>query len=316
VWKTFQGFFFKNVELAKYAPFFKQLFKDCLECFVKQNVFVVEARHIAGMVFGDDKQKISYLDELKIIKEIVDDIQKTAPLFKLRLIITGLKVLGASHIDLQFEHIQSVLDCGDPKLVELITGFDLVNEEDFCPELKTFAKQLIANRNMTMISTDGKQVPMPMFLHAGETQNRYLHNVQDAIALGSKRIGHAFQLQLFPEVQKVVKEKDICLEVCPMSNFLLGYSFDLRTHPVSYMLTRGIQATISSDDAGFFGYEGVTMDYLYAAGAWTLDIKDLKQLSLNGITYSTLTEAEKKELIEKEFNPKWDAWVKMINESY
>eukprot|EP00356_Strombidium_inclinatum_P008277 CAMPEP_0170493676 /NCGR_PEP_ID=MMETSP0208-20121228/14207_1 /TAXON_ID=197538 /ORGANISM="Strombidium inclinatum, Strain S3" /LENGTH=46 /DNA_ID= /DNA_START= /DNA_END= /DNA_ORIENTATION= len=46
------------------------------------------------MVFGDDKKQISFIDELKIIRELVDDIQKTTPSFKLRLIITGLKVLG------------------------------------------------------------------------------------------------------------------------------------------------------------------------------------------------------------------------------
>ena len=36
--------------------------------------------------------------------------------------------------------------------------------------------------------------------------------------------------------------------------------------------------SISSDDPGLFGYEGVTLDWLYAAGAWELDIKDLKKL--------------------------------------
>ena len=49
---------------------------------------------------------------------------------------------------------------------------------------------------------------------------------------------------------------------------VLGYTLDLRTHPVSHMLSRGIQASISSDDPGFFGYEGVTLDYVYAVGAW------------------------------------------------
>lgn len=55
------------------------------------------------------------------------------------------------------------------------------------------------------------------------------------------------------------------------------------------MLKKGIQITINSDDPGFFGYEGVTMDYVYSYIAWELDIRDLKKLSLNGITYSSLT---------------------------
>ena len=54
------------------------------------------------------------------------------------------------------------------------------------------------------------------------------------------------------------------------------------------MLAKGIQVSISSDDPGFFGYEGVTMDYVYSTVAWDLELIDLKKLSLNGITYSTL----------------------------
>jgi adenosine deaminase CECR1 len=54
------------------------------------------------------------------------------------------------------------------------------------------------------------------------------------------------------------------------------------------MLNKGLQVSISSDDPGFFGYEGVTMDYLYTFLAWDLDLRDLKKLSLNGITYSSV----------------------------
>ena len=63
---------------------------------------------------------------------------------------------------------------------------------------------------------------------------------------------------------------------------------------------------MSSDDPGFFGYDGVTMDYVMAFMAWELDIADLKKLALNGITYSSIPEERKTELIEKRFNHKWD----------
>jgi adenosine deaminase CECR1 len=72
------------------------------------------------------------------------------------------------------------------------------------------------------------------------------------------------------------KDKGICIECCPLSNFVLGYTKDLRQHPVSYLLRRGVPVSISSDDPGLFGYEGVTLDYAYAAGAWQLNLRDLK----------------------------------------
>jgi len=61
-----------------------------------------------------------------------------------------------------------------------------------------------------------------------------------------------------------------------LSNFVLGYTKDLRTHPVSFLMNRGVQVSISSDDPGLFGYEGVTLDYVYATGAWGLTLRDLK----------------------------------------
>ena len=84
------------------------------------------------------------------------------------------------------------MNCGDSKLSELMIGFDLVNEEDFSPEIKTFAKQLIGHTNTTLVMTDGKESSFPLYLHCGETHTRKLNNIQDALALGTKRIGHGF----------------------------------------------------------------------------------------------------------------------------
>lgn len=198
----------------------------------------------------------------------------------------------------------------DQRLAELIAGFDMVNEEDFTPEIGTFADQILEARQDIKIVEQRKPIEvseeMPTFFHSGETHDRNCKNLHDSIMLGTKRIGHGFQLMLFPYLQDLVKEKDICIECCPLSNMVLGYTKDLRTHPVSYMLSKGVQATISSDDPGLFGYEGVTLDYVYAVGAWELDIRDLKQLSLNGIKYSSILEEQKKYLREEIFDKKWN----------
>ena len=61
-----------------------------------------------------------------------------------------------------------------------------------------------------------------------------------------------------------------------MSNFVLGYTLDLRIHPVRGLLHAGLPVSISSDDPAFFHYDGVTLDYVYAFLAWELDLADLK----------------------------------------
>lgn len=79
-------------------------------------------------------------------------------------------------------------------------------------------------------------------------------------------------------------------------------------------MTRGVQFSISSDDPGLFGYEGVTLDYVYATSAWSLSLRDLKKVSLNGIKYASVSEETKKHLIENVFTPKWKEWVEWVNQ--
>jgi len=82
------------------------------------------------------------------------------------------------------------------------------------------------------------------------------------------------------------------------------------------MLPRGIQTSINSDIPGLLGYEGVTMDYVMVALAWQLNLKEFKKLSLNGITYSSVSEEKKKHLKEVVFPQQWKKFLELINEKY
>lgn len=94
----------------------------------------------------------------------------------------------------------------------------------------------------------------------------------------------------------------------------LNYTLDLRNHPMNVMLAKGVQASINSDDPCFLGYTGVAMDWVYATGAWQLDLRDIKKLSLNGIKYSSVSQDIKDEHY-KLFNERWTQWVNDIIEA-
>lgn len=94
---------------------------------------------------------------------------------------------------------------------------------------------------------------------------------------------------------------------------VLGYTRDLRQHPIRDLTYRGVQWSISSDDPGFFDYEGVTLDYCYATLAWELTLRDLKKVSMNGITYSSISEDKKEHLMEKVFKPQWNEFIEYLN---
>ena len=75
-----------------------------------------------------------------------------------------------------------------------------------------------------------------LFLHAGESTNRTNSELYDAILLGTNRIGHGFNLIMHPNLIELVKKNNICIESCPVSNKVLGYVHDLRTHPMRALL--------------------------------------------------------------------------------
>jgi len=135
---------------------------------------------------------------------------------------------------------------------------------------------------------------MPCYFHAGETNFKDNQNLYDAILMDSKRIGHGFQLAAHPVLQDIVKEREICIECCPCSNYILGYVLDMRCHPVRGLLHQGVPVSISPDDPGFWDYEGVNLDYVYAYMAWELNLSDLKKLVVNSIEYSSVDEGLKK----------------------
>ena len=103
-------------------------------------------------------------------------------------------------------------------------------------------------------------------------------------------------------------KNNIALECCPVSNFILGYTLDLRTHPVRFMLNQGVQATISADDPCFFNYSGLTLDYAIIVLAWEMRLPDLKKFAINGIMFSSVSDEVKEKMMER-FHRDWAVFI-------
>jgi hypothetical protein len=123
---------------------------------IKQKTYIVEYRHISGMLFDDDKKPLSFKDELTIIREIIDELQNQNPQqpFYFKLILTGLKIVGKTHIEKMLRHIEEGTNLEDKRLAELISGFDLVNEEDYTPEISTFAEEILTSKELVEIDAE------------------------------------------------------------------------------------------------------------------------------------------------------------------
>lgn len=142
IWKAFQPKFSRIGDLCKYKKFFVKLLKNNLENCIAQNIFIVELRHTSGMLFDlydGERKPVPLLDELETIQNIIDEIKKDCPYFELMLILTSYKIVGHPHVKKMLDHIR----IGKEKYPNLIAGFDMVNEEDFTPQISEFMPSIL-----------------------------------------------------------------------------------------------------------------------------------------------------------------------------
>ena len=128
------------------------------------------------------------------------------------------------------------INAGYKYLGKGLVGVDLAGPED-----EGFAQKFI--NAMSLARNMGYNIT----IHAGEAGSG--QNVLDSIqVLGAQRIGHGVNLYQSEKAYKLVKEKNINLEVCPTSNLQTKAVKALEKHPAIYYYTNGISISINTDN--------------------------------------------------------------------
>jgi len=139
--------------------------------------------------------------------------------------------------------------------------------------------------------------------HAGEAAGP--ESVWGAVrTLGVERIGHGVTARQDPRLMRLLSEKDITIEACPVSNVRTGAVPSISEHPIREFLEQGIRVTVNSDDPSMFGTD-MNNEYLQLHRELGFTVQELFQLSLNAVDSSFLPEEERNSLREtfiKEFN--------------
>ncbi|CRK88796.1 CLUMA_CG002502, isoform A [Clunio marinus] len=286
VWTRFQNMFTTIRGILDYAPTYKAFHWRLLEEHYEDNVMYVELRASLCPIVDENGKTLNSEDVVEILFGIVEGFKKQHENF------LGMKIIQAIHRSFNRSKIEEKMD----KFVELqrkfpnfIIGFDLVGQEDLGVPLISFIEKL------KDISQNGR-----FFFHAGETNFFNTEadvNILDAILMNTKRIGHGFSLFKHPVLWSAIKEKEIAVEINPISNQVLHLVQDLRNHPASFYVSENIPIVIGNDDPGFWNAKGVSFDYYYAFMDFTPadeGLQVLKQLAWNSLKYSAMTPKEKK----------------------
>jgi adenosine deaminase CECR1 len=285
IWAEFRKCFARSTGMLRdeiRSSFYRKMLRDM----IAENVQYVETR---GGLGGP---------------EITEEIQRDNPEFKVKYIFASRRTFARERVG---EDLNQALDqrAANP---DLMIGFDLTDEEDKEHTNLFFINELLEARH----EAGRRGITLPFYLHSGESNWTENENVLDAILLDSRRIGHGLALFKHPLLMQIVKERGIAIEVCPISNQVLGYVADLRNHPAVLYINSGLPVVICPDDPGIWKCS-LSYDFYAAFMAWGLDLRCLKQLAMNSLIYSAMDPKEKERALEF-WREKWEKFIAWLNE--
>lgn len=108
------------------------------------------------------------------------------------------------------------------------------------------AEGLFPTKNYKEEFQTARQYGIPFTIHAGEADG--VESVRTAIESGAKRIGHGIRAMEDLEVMRLLKEKEITLELCPTSNIQTKAVPSWKEYPLKRFMDYGILVTINSDN--------------------------------------------------------------------
>jgi len=159
------------------------------------------------------------------------------------------------------------------------------SELGYPPELYVGAFEQARRLGLRTVAHAGEEGPPEYVLAALDT-------------LGAERIDHGVRSMEDSELTKRLREQQIPLTVCPLSNVALRVVDRIVDHPLPSMLDAGLLVSVNSDDPAYFGgYVGE--NYVALAEDLALDIEVLAHLAANSIKSSFLDDRRKNDLLEE-----------------
>jgi adenosine deaminase CECR1 len=285
-WPEFRKCFARSMGLFNNYEIWSGFCRKMLRDMITENVQYIETR---GDIGG---------------QKIIEEIQHDNPEFKVKYIFSSRRSASREQIG---ENLNKALDQRAANR-DLIIGFDLTDEEDREHKNLFFINELLEARH----KAEQRNITLPLYIHSGESSWTENENVLDAILLDARRIGHGIALFKHPLLMQIVKDRGIAIEVCPISNQVLGYVADLRNHPAVLYINSGLPVIICPDDPGIWKCT-FSYDFYEAFMAWGLDLKCLKQLAMNSLNYSAMDPGEKERALEF-WRKKWAEFIMWLNE--
>lgn len=226
-----------------------------------------------------------HLDPAGVVDAVVEGVKAGCRDFNARVNLIGI-ISRTYGVDIGWKELNALLTRADD-----IVGLDLAGDEANYPAAlfqDHFKK--------------GRDAGWHVTVHAGEASGA--QSIWDALQLlGAERIGHGVHAVEDLRLMDYLAEYKIGVEVNLTSNLQTQTVGDLTQHPVKKFLAHGIPVSLNTDDPGISNIN-LRYEYEVAAPKANLTREEIRQLQLNALWTSFLTDDEKEALLaEKQSQP-------------
>jgi len=138
--------------------------------------------------------------------------------------------------------------------------------------------------------------------HAGEAAGP--ESIWEVIRkLKVERIGHGVRAIEDPELIKYLRDNQVPLEVCIVSNLKTKIFPSPESHPIKELIKNRLNITINSDDPAMFGAT-ITDEFINLYDQFDISFTEIRQLTTNAISSAFISD-EKKEILKQESKLFW-----------
>ncbi len=142
-----------------------------------------------------------------------------------------------------------------------------------------------------------KKLGFKLVAHAGEEASyEYINEALDLLEVN--RIDHGVQAIQNEQLMQRLKQTQIALTVCPLSNTKLKVFKTMQEHNIKKMLDFGINVTVNSDDPAYFGGY-LNENFIAIYKALDLSKQQIIQLAKNSFNSSFISKEEKQNYLKQ-----------------
>ncbi len=137
---------------------------------------------------------------------------------------------------------------------------------------------------------------IPFTIHAGETGS--FENIDLAISLGAKRIGHGISSIKSEKTLKSIIDNNVLLEICPTSNLQTNNVDIYENHPIKCLYDNNIKVCINTDNTTV---SNITLneEYQKLADTFKFTKEDFTKMNIEAIKHAFITGEEKEQLLNE-----------------